>query len=368
MEFLFIFLTGLTTGGLSCLAVQGGLLASVISNQKKQELETLSEKEKRRNKYLNSQQPITKIDTADWLPVILFLVGKLISHTILGFMLGWLGSFLTLSLNTKLDFQGITALFMFASAMNLLNVHPIFRYLAFQPPKWVRKMLKGNSKQASLFAPFVLGLFTIFVPCGVTQAMEVLAINSGNPLIGALTLMAFVLGTVPLFTIIGIATAKLSETWHDIFTRVASYTLIFMAIYTLNGALVVADVPFTIQKITYPVRYFFSVERFNKTKSNNKVESTVKVVDGIQQVVIQVLNQGYSPSYVKVKKDIPVQFTLNSNGTYSCALSFIFKEFGIRTMLDSTDKQSFNFTPTKVGRYRYTCSMGMYSGVLEVVE
>ena len=31
MELIFVLLTGLTTGGLTCLAVQGGLLASVTS-------------------------------------------------------------------------------------------------------------------------------------------------------------------------------------------------------------------------------------------------------------------------------------------------------------------------------------------------
>lgn len=35
MNLFVIFLTGLTTGGLSCLAMQGGLLASVIANQKR---------------------------------------------------------------------------------------------------------------------------------------------------------------------------------------------------------------------------------------------------------------------------------------------------------------------------------------------
>ena len=32
MELIIAFLTGLTTGGLSCLAVQGGLLASSIAH------------------------------------------------------------------------------------------------------------------------------------------------------------------------------------------------------------------------------------------------------------------------------------------------------------------------------------------------
>ncbi|MBT4123869.1 MAG: hypothetical protein HN981_00735 [Candidatus Pacebacteria bacterium] len=356
MDFLFIFFTGLTTGGLSCLAVQGGLLTGVISNQKKQELENDPNSK-------NKTHQLKEIDSLDWMPVLLFLVAKLISHTILGFMLGLAGSFITLSLDAKLFFQALTALFMFASAMNLMNVHPIFRYLSFQPPKWVRKMIKGKSKNSSLFAPFVLGLMTIFIPCGVTQAMEVLAINSGNPFIGAATMFTFVLGTMPLFAILGIATAKLSEVWNSVFSKVAGYALIFMALYTINGVLVVIDSPLTIQRITQPISHFFSADRFEKNNIN-----TTAIKNGVQMVNIQVVNQGYSPSYTRVKKGIPVEFTLTSNNTYSCALSFVFREFGIRTSLRSTDKQTFTFTPDKVGRYTFTCSMGMYSGILEVVE
>lgn len=356
MDFLLIFFTGLTTGGLSCLAVQGGLLASIISNQKKQELENDPNSN-------NKNHKLKEIDSLDWMPVLLFLVAKLISHTILGFILGLAGSFITLSLDAKLFFQAITAIFMFASAMNLMNIHPIFRYLSFQPPKWIRKMIKGNSKKSYLFAPFVLGLMTIFIPCGVTQAMEVLAINSGNPFIGAATMFAFVLGTMPLFAILGIATAKLSETWNSIFSKVAGYALILMAVYTLNGVLVVMNSPITVQKITQPITYFFSNDRFEQNNTN-----TIAIKDGVQIVNIKVLSQGYSPSYTRVKKGVPVELTLTSNGTYSCALSFVFREFGIRASLKSTDQQTFTFTPNKVGRHVFTCSMGMYSGILEVVE
>ena len=57
MNLLIIFLTGLTTGGLSCLAMQGGLLAGVIANQKEQEHEEIADdrskrKARKKEKYL----------------------------------------------------------------------------------------------------------------------------------------------------------------------------------------------------------------------------------------------------------------------------------------------------------------------------
>lgn len=363
MNLLLIFLTGLTTGGLSCLAMQGGLLSSVIAGQKKQEREDVLSKPAKSKHAAIQQSTVapTSFDQMDWMPVAMFLVAKLVAHVILGFLLGLLGSAITLSLGVRLFFQIFTALFMFATAMNLLNVHPIFRYVVFQPPKFIQKMVRNSSKSKALFAPAMLGFLTIFIPCGITQAMEVLAINSGNPISGALIMFAFVLGTTPLFALLGVATAKLSEGWYQKFTRVASIALILMAMYSINGVLLVLNSPITFNSITRPVTYFFSDERFAE-------RSAVGVVDGVQQVTIQIGNYGYEPSYIRVKKGIPVQLTLNSVDTYSCALAFVFREYGINTFLESTDTETLTFTPDKTGKFPFTCSMGMYTGVFEVVE
>lgn len=355
MNLFIIFLTGLTTGGLSCLAMQGGLLASVIANQKNQEYDDIKNKKQRPQNF-----SLRSFDQLDWQPVLMFLVTKLIAHTILGFLLGMLGSVITLSLGIRLVFQAFTAVFMFATAMNLLNVHPIFRYVVFQPPKFIQRMIRNSTKSTALFAPALLGFLTIFIPCGVTQAMEVLAINTGNPIYGALIMFAFVLGTSPLFALLGVATAKLSEGWYQKFTRVAAVSLIVMAIYSLNGVFIVLDSPLTLQKIVSPVTYFFSDERFSNT-------TEVTTVDGNQQVTIQVLNNGYAPNRFRVKSGQPVKLILQSKDTYSCALAFVFKEFGINTFLEANDTQSFTFTPTKPGKYQFTCSMGMYTGIMEVI-
>jgi len=352
MDLFVIFITGLTTGGLTRLAMQGGLLTSVIANQKEQEHDEAL------------QHPGTKVtasfDQLDWLPVVMFLGTKLVAHTVLGFFLGLLGSAITLSLGARLGFQLFTALFMFATAMNLLNVHPIFRYMAFQPPRFLQRFVRQSAKSKALFAPAVLGFMTIFIPCGVTQAMEVLAINSGNPVYGALIMFSFVLGTTPLFALLGVATAKLSEGWYQGFMRFAAVALIAMAWYSINGVLVVIDSPFSMQNTVDRVRATMS----QRQESNATIPTSE---DGIQEVTIGVFNSGYSPNYFKVQRDVPVQLTLQSNETYSCAVAFVFREFGINTFLKPTGSETFTFTPTTPGRYMYTCSMGMYTGVMEVI-
>lgn len=344
MNLWLILLTGLTSGGVTCAAMQGGILASTIANQKKLKVEP-------------------GFGADDWAGVTAFLVTKLIAHTILGFFLGWLGSAITLSLSMRLFFQGFAALFMFASAMNLLEVHPIFRFMAFTPPKFARKLIKNNTTADRLFAPGLLGFLTILIPCGVTQAMEILAISSGSPLQGALIMGTFVLGTAPMFVLIGIATAKLSEVWRIYFLRTAAVLLIAMALYSFNGILQVMDSNYSLERLG--PRIVKLLPPYDQ--STERVIPTPSIVDGVQPVTINILNSGYSPRHFAVKNGIPVKLTVNAGEVYSCATAFTFRAFGINAFVKPNTNQVFTFTPDKKGIYTFSCSMGMYSGTMEVI-
>jgi sulfite exporter TauE/SafE len=254
-ELLTYFFTGLTTGGVSCAAMQGGLLASTIANQKKQEIDEIAEvsKELSKKERRAAQKSLKTFDKLDWMPVGAFLITKLAVHALLGLLLGALGSVLSLSLGMQLAFQTFAALFMIATAMNLLEVHPIFRFMAFQPPKFMQRWVRNTTKSRALFAPAILGAMTVFIPCGVTQAMEVVAINSGSPLYGMAIMVSFVLGTSPMFTLIGLFTARFSELMRVRFTRIAAYSLIIMAIVGVNGVMTAANSPVTLQGAFAPL-------------------------------------------------------------------------------------------------------------------
>ncbi|MEI8232222.1 MAG: sulfite exporter TauE/SafE family protein [bacterium] len=348
MNLWLIFLTGLTSGGITCAAMQGGILASTIANQK--------------------LGPDDSQHRDDIIPVAGFLTAKLLSHIILGFLLGALGSAISLSLNVRLFFQAFAALFMFASAMNLLEVHPIFRYLAFTPPKFARQLIKNNSRANQIFAPSLLGLFTVLIPCGVTQAMEVLAISSGSAVSGALIMGAFVLGTIPMFILIGVATARLSEVSKGIFLRAAAILLIAMALYSLNGILQVTDNPYSLQRLGPRLVRLLPPYETKGVVASKIADSSVRLVDGKQKVTLRVSNSGYSPKTFRVQKDIPVELTLETTGgVYSCATAFNFKAFDIADFLGPSDSKVHVFTPTKKGIFTFACSMGMYSGTMEVI-
>lgn len=180
MEAIIIaFVTGLTTGGLNCLAVQGGLLASCMANQMDKEFQEIQIKKGSKG-----------IDQSNGnknraLSILAFLLAKLLAYTILGALLGFAGKMFQLSPFARAFLQIAIGIFMLGTALRMLNVHPIFRYFAFEPPAFLRRRIRktaAGTTKASLVTPAFLGLLTVFIPCGITQAMMVTALGTGNPL------------------------------------------------------------------------------------------------------------------------------------------------------------------------------------------
>ncbi len=379
MNLWLIFLTGLTTGGLSCLAMQGGLLASMVANSHSATaksrkrlmqpiLDSVASRDKQKGSELAKPTDDTKpesFDKLDWQPVLFFLLAKLAIHTVLGFLLGALGAAVTLSLGVRLAFQLFSAFFMFATAMNLLNVHPIFRFVQLQPPKFIARRIRNSTKSKAFFAPVVLGMLTVFIPCGVTQAMAVLAMNTGSSVQGALLMFAFVLGTSPLFAIVGVATAKLSEGLNKAFLRFAAYALLFMALYGFNGVLEVQASPLAFSNVKSGVVEWLDAPA--KRKVSGAPLNQAVITGNVQKIAIEITSHGYTPNKLSVKQGIPVELTLQSKGAYSCAADFVIRQFNIREFLGPTDTRIVRFTPTQKGRIPFSCSMGMYTGVIEVM-
>jgi len=340
---LLIFLTGLTTGGLTCLAVQGGLLASVISPTE----EKLKSDLKSHNQTL---------------PLISFLAAKIIAHTILGFFLGLLGSAISLTPYLRGWFQIGIGIYLIGVALSLLNAHPIFRYFIIQPPKFLGRLVRNQSKSKSIFAPALLGTLTIFIPCAITQAMAVVALGTGNPLLSAAIMFSFTLGTSPTFFLIGFLMNKLGEKFQGWFYKITATILVTMAIFSVNGGMSLLGSIYTLQNFVEAAQVSFSGARLPRIAG-----AMARDNQGVQEVRINVSSNGYSPQHVTLKKDIPARLILNTSGTGGCARAFTIPSLRLQKILPVTGTETLEFTPTKAGPLVFTCSMGMYSGVFNVI-
>lgn len=340
VNLITIFLTGLFAGALTCLAVQGGLLAATIAQREQERLED-------------------KAKGGNALPILSFLITKLVAYTLLGFLLGYLGSFFTLSITFQTLLQFGVGIFMIGTALNLLDVHPIFRYFVIQPPKFLTRLVRKETKSKNIFAPAILGAFTIFIPCGTTQAMMALAIASGSPFLGAAILFAFVLGTSPLFFILGYLATRLGEIFQKRVLRFAAFAIIMLAVFNLNNAAALAGVNINILKPLSGVYCIFAV------CDNSRVGVAEAANNNVN---INIESSGYNPSAITVKAGLPVTINLKNTGGGGCTQAFTIPSLGIQKIvpIGSSDVVSFTAPKTPM-QLPFMCSMGMYRGVINVI-
>lgn len=362
------FITGLTAGGLSCLAVQGGLLASSVAHQVEQDVERQSGGKHRRPGKERVAQPI-----------LLFLIAKLIAYTLLGLLLGLLGSVLQLTPLTRAILQLTIGIFMVGNALRLFNVHPLFRYFSFEPPSFLTRYIRRRAKtSAGWVTPLFLGTLTVFIPCGVTQAMLALAAGTGNPLMGAALMASFTLGASPVFFALAYLAARLgtraanSAAWEKRLVQITAAIVLILGLVAIESGLNLAGSPVSFAALT---RSFHSAAAPGtrptppvSAGASQPVAPGPNVADTTDGDVltVNVVNSGYQPSVLHAPADKPLRLSLVTNKTRGCARAFTIPALGLEELLPTTGTVTIDLPAQKAGTVlRFSCSMGMYTGQIQ---
>jgi sulfite exporter TauE/SafE len=342
------FVTGLTTGGLSCLAVQGGLLASSLAYQIEQDyLEQSAQSTKRSKK---GQATVMRSNAA--VPILLFLAAKIVSYTLLGALLGWLGSFLALSPVTRALLMIAIGIFMVGNALRMFNVHPIFRYFSIEPPKFITRYIRRTAKGTDTVTPLFLGFLTVFIPCGVTQAMMATALGTGSALMGAALMLAFTLGTSPVFFIVAYLTTELGARLEKFFMRFVAVVVLILGLVTLDGGLNLMGSP-------------YSFTNFARGLTTSASDSRMPASAPSADLTLNVENDGYFPQTLKATADQTVVLSLVTDKTYSCSRDFVIPDLNFYQLLPDTGTVQVNIPAQPAGtKMFFTCSMGMYTGTI----
>lgn len=83
-----------------------------------------------------------------------------------------------------------------------------------------------------------------------------------------------------------------------------------------------------------------------------------------QKITLSAKNYNYYPETIKVKMGKPVEITLD-HSVYGCLRAFAIRDLGVNKYSKSPE-QTIAFTPSKKGRFRFSCSMGMGYGTIIV--
>jgi uncharacterized protein len=360
-QFMVAFITGLTTGGLSCLAVQGGLLATSLAHQIENDLvdPARSRTTARKSQSGKNRPPVKDTLMAGErqrlaFSISLFLVAKIIVYTLLGFLLGMLGSVLQLNAITRAILQFGIGIFMIGNALRMFNVHPIFRYFALEPPhfvtRFIRKTAKGNTDVAS---PLFLGALTVLIPCGVTQAMMALAVGSGSPIQGMNILLGFTLGTSPVFFIVAFLTTQLGATLEKYFMRIVAVLVLILGFLSIESGLNLVGSPFSISNVARSLR--------GNPQPAQVVESTQIPLSN--EILLNVTNTGYQPEVLHARANETITLNLKTEGVISCSRDFVIASLNIEKLLPETGNVQVEIPPQEPGSILYySCSMGMFTG------
>lgn len=333
------FVFGLLAGISSCAALVGGLVLSMS----KQWLDLYSES-KSFGKRLQ--------------PHLMFNSGRIISYAFFGALLGGIGGRLQISptfTSTLVMFVSIMMIFL---ALQMLGFRAFRR---FQPttPKFITRFVANEANFKGRQMPFLMGAGTFFLPCGFTITAQSLALLSGDPLKGSLMMFLFALGTLPTLLAIGFSSVRFSQRPHQTirFLKIAGVLVLFFALFNINSQLNVLGVT------------SFNDLNIRVGGKQNLQSSLAPIVNGKQILKMDAFASGYQPNYFKVKAGLPVRWEITDRGTSGCTNAVISKSLFPGQIDLTPGKVSVKeFTPRKPGRYKFSCWMGMVSGVIEVVD
>lgn len=368
MSLAAVLATGFFAGGVSCAAVQGGLLTGLVTRQHDARAEPSGSTGGSSNR--RSGNPAIKTaarqDAAtapgllsrlgdDLAPVAGFLTGKLVSHTLLGALLGGIGTAVQLSAHGRALAQIAAGILIVCFGLAQLNV-PGFRGFTVTPPaSWLR-LVRGRARSQAAFAPAVLGFATILVPCGVTLSVMALALTSGSPAYGAATMAVFVVGTSPLFTLIGYAARKAATAWREKLAIATGIVLLGMGLHTLNGGLTLAGSPLAARNLSQTFG-------FAEAAADS---SSVTAAEGTQTAVITVEPGRYSPANVLVKAGVPTTLIFRAENAAGCERALVIPALGFEQVLPENGDTEVDAGVLKPGKIDYSCAMGMYGGTITV--
>ena len=339
-----------------------------------------------------------------------------VAYTLLGFLLGALGTVLQLTPMMRAILMIAIGIFMVGNALRMFNIHPIFRFFALEPPKFVTRYIRKTAKNgADLATPLFLGALTVLIPCGITQAMMAVAIGTGDPLQGALLMLAFTLGTSPVFFVVAYLTTQIGARLEKWFMRFVAVVVLILGIVTYISGLRLAGVPINLpdwlqsnsgpqQSQVIPTKTIVkayippalptpvvdpgsslavdpgspptvdpgSLPTAPSAESSPVVNPVIlaateaavpPTAPSISELYLNAMNYGYDPRTLYAIADVPVRLNVVTNNTRSCAVAFVIPELNYETLLPVSGLTTIDIPAQSAGKVMaFTCSMGMYTG------
>jgi sulfite exporter TauE/SafE/copper chaperone CopZ len=340
---LVALLLGLAAGVSTCAVLVGGLVLALSAGFQAQRAAH------------HGDGAADPSGVAQMRPAFVFVLGRIVGYGLFGAALGALGAGVALPPMATAALMIAVAVLMTLLGTRLTGLSP--RLAGWSPtlPMGLGRRLglstdEGVSRYSDARAA-LLGAASFFLPCGFTQAVQVYALSTGSPLLGGALLAVFAIGTAPgLLGLAGLPVMVSGASKPTVLRFVGVIVLAF-AVVNVNGGLQLAGVGLPWSDGAA------GAARAVPAVANAKAQ-TLKTTQGAN---------GYAPTNVTIASGTPTTWVIESTSATSCATSLVVPSLGIQKSL-KLGQNTIDLPPMAAGVLRYSCSMGMYSGTITVVD
>lgn len=327
MGYIFAFLIGLVASVSTCLAVTGGLLLASAA------------------KYSEMYPNLTGYQK--FKPAVYFNIGRVVSYTLLGGLVGLLGSAISLSAETTAVLSAMASLVMIILGFQMLNLFPWLRHIQPRMPKFIAHKIHDWGGESGQAGAFTIGALTFFLPCGFTQALQLYVLAKGSFTVGALTMLFFSLGTLPILMSISVISSFAKGTFQKHFVRFSAVLVIIVGFWNINNSLALAGLN---------IDLLLFAPKISGSKASAQ---SARVENGKQIVEMRVEDYSYFPSQFIVKRGVPVEWRIDGSKAAGCAQVIVAPSIGVSSYLPPSKTTVIEFTPKENGFILFSCSMGM---------
>ncbi|MEI8201098.1 MAG: sulfite exporter TauE/SafE family protein [Eubacteriales bacterium] len=301
-------------------------------------------------------------------PSLLYNLGRVTSYTIIGGIVGALGSVFSFSGRAKGAIAILAGIFMVVMGISMLGIFPWLNKFTPRLPRFLRRKAGAAGKGKG---PFIVGLLNGLMPCGPLQAMQIYALGTGSFLTGALSMFFFSLGTLPLMFGLGVFIMFLGSKFSKWMVGIGAVLVVVLGIimFTRGAALAGIGMP----RLVWGSAAQASTAQASETLTDKAAANVNPSVSSgsssdtqnVQYITSTLTANGYPD--ITVQKGVPVEWTIHADkGVINgCNGTMELNAYGLEVKLKEGDNL-IKFTPTESGTITYSCWMGMITGQITV--
>src|SRR3989339_553225 len=275
-------------------------------------------------------------------------LGRLVSYTAIGGILGGVGSFLGINPATSGAIMLLAGFFMVLMALSLFSGFRWLEKINFHPPQFIARWLYSQKHASNPKSPLIIGLLTGFMPCGPLQAMQLYALGTGDTMKGALSMGLYALGTIPLMFGFGAFVSSLSAKYIGKVMKISAVIVFALGLVMVNRGL---------------TNFGYGFKSLLPSSIQSQAERHAAGDTALYQTInMNLTYSGYSPNVLYIKPGIPVRWVIEVVQTTHCTEAIMIEPLGIKRKLAPGTNIIEFIPPEGAKEIKFSCEMRMVWG------